>query len=78
MKAQAVQDEQVRETARANSLDKFSLGVGDQLSKLMIARMSENDALVKRYLEEPEFQNVAFEVLAREIFAAVRGGAELR
>ena len=63
----------MRETARANLLDKFSLGVRDQISKLMIERMSENDALVKRYLEEPEFQNVAFEVLAREILGAVRG-----
>ena len=50
----------MRETARANPLDKFSLGVRDQISKLMIERMSENDALVKRYLEEPEFQNVAY------------------
>ena len=44
----------------------------------MIERMSENDALVKRYLEEPEFQNVAYEVLARGIFAAVRGGGVAR
>ena len=74
VRAQAVQNEHVRETARANTLDKFSLGVRDQISKLMIERMSENDALVTRYLEEPEFQNVAYEVLAREIFAAVREG----
>ncbi len=74
VKAQAVQDETVRETARANPLDKFSLGVRDQISDLMIARMSENDSLVKRYLEETEFQNLAYEVLAKEIFAAVRGG----
>ena len=78
MKAQAVQNEHVRETARANPLDKFSLGVRDQISKLMIERMSENDALVKRYLEEPEFQNVAYEVLARGIFAAGRGGGVAR
>ena len=74
VKAQAVQDERVRETARANPLDKFSLGIRDWISDLMIARMSDNDALVKRYLEEPEFQRVAYEVLAREIFAEVRSG----
>ena len=33
VKAQAVQDERVRETARANPLDKFSLGVRDQISE---------------------------------------------
>ena len=74
VKAQAVLNERVRETARANPLDKFSLGVRDQISDLMIARMNENDALVKRYLEEPDFQDEAYEVLAKEIFAAVRGG----
>ncbi len=75
VKAQAVQDERVRETARANPLDKFSLGVRDQISDLMIARMSQNDALVKRYLEEPDFQNEAYDVLAAEIFKAVRAEA---
>ena len=78
MRAQAVQNEHVRETARANPLDKFSLGIRDQISDLMIARMSQNDALVKRYLEESEFQNVAYDGLAREIFAAVRGGEVAR
>ena len=74
VKERAVCDEKVRETERAKLLDVFRLGVWDQISKLMIERMNENDALVKRYLEEPEFQSVAYEVLAREIFAAVWGG----
>ena len=74
----AVCDEKVRETERAKLLDVFRLGVWDQISKLMVERMSESDALVKRYLEEPEFQNVAYEVLARGIFAAVRGGGVAR
>ena len=74
MKAQAVRDERVPETVRANPLDKFSLGGRDQISDLMIVRMSENDELVKRYLEEPEFQNLAYGVLAEEVFKAVRGG----
>ena len=67
---------QVKE--RAKLLDVFKLGVRDQISKLMIERMSENDALVKRYLEEPEFQNVAYDGLARGIFKAVLGGEVAR
>ena len=78
VKERAVRDEKVRETERAKLLDVLRLGVWDQISKLMIERMSENNALVKRYLEEPEFQNVAYEVLARGIFAAVRGGEVAR
>ena len=42
----AVWDEKVRETERAKLLDVFRLGVWDQISKLMVDRMSENDALV--------------------------------
>ena len=33
----------------------------------------DNDRYFFEQVREPEFQNVAFEVLAREIFAAVRG-----
>ena len=72
VKAQAVSDETVRETVRANPLDGFRLGVWDRILKLMVERMSENDALVRRYLEQPEFPSVAYDVLAREIFAALR------
>ena len=61
----------VREIAVANPFDKFSLGIRERLGQLMVERMGENDALVTRYLSDPEFQEVAFSVLAREIFQAV-------
>ena len=71
VKERAVQDEQVRLTAQANNLDKFSLGIRAQIEKLMLERMGENDAIVTRYLSDKDFQSIAFDVLAREIFAAV-------
>ena len=71
MKERAVRDEHVRQTARANNLDKFSLGIRAQIEKLMLERMGENDAIVTRYLSDKDFQSIAFEVLAREIFAEV-------
>ena len=74
VKERAVRDERVRRTAQANPLDKFRLGIRDKLGKLMIERMGENDTLVTRYMNDPEFQEIAFDVLAREIFEAV--GAE--
>ena len=74
----AVCDEKVRETERAKLLDVFRLGGWDQISKLMVDRMSENDALVGQSLREPRFRDVAFEVLARGIFAAGRGGGVAR
>ena len=71
MKERAVRNEHIRQTARANTLDKFSLGIRPEIGKLMMERMGENDALVTKYLSDKEFQHIAFEVLAREIFKAV-------
>ena len=36
--------------------------------------MGENDAIVTHFLDDAEFQEIASEVLAREIFAAVGAG----
>ena len=74
VKARAVRNEHIRQTARANTLDKFSLGIRPEIGKLMMERMGENDALVTKYLGDADFQNIAFEVLAREIFKAVGAG----
>ena len=71
VKERAVRDEGVRRMAQANTYEKFALGVRPEIGKLMIERMAENDALVTRYLDDAEFQQIASEVLAREIFAAV-------
>ena len=75
VKERAVSNERIRQTALANTLEKFSLGIRPEIGKLMMERMGENDALVTRYLSDKDFQNVAFEVLAREIFEAVEARA---
>ena len=74
VKQRAVRDEDIRQTALANTLEKFSLGIRPQIGKLMIQRMGDNDALVTRYMNDPEFQEIAFEGLARRIFEAVAAG----
>ena len=71
VRERALRDEDVRKIAVANPFEKFSLGIRERLGQLMVERMGENDALVTRYLSDPEFQEVAFAVLAREIFQAV-------
>jgi type I restriction enzyme R subunit len=38
---------------------------------LMIQRLGENDKIVTRYVEDQDFQNVAFDGLADEIFDSV-------
>jgi type I restriction enzyme, R subunit len=71
IKARASSNTQVIQTAMANPLDKFQLGVRKLIEDLMIQRMSENDKIVTRYMDDSQFQNAAFPILAREIFEAV-------
>ncbi|MCY4390664.1 MAG: type I restriction endonuclease [Chloroflexi bacterium] len=71
VKERALRDEDVRQIAVANPFDKFSLGIRERVGQMMVERMGENDALVTRYLSDTDFQEIAFAVLAREIFQAV-------
>ena len=58
-------------TGRANTFDKFALGIRTLVEQMMLERMSDNDAIVTRYMSDREFQDTAFPILAREIFEAV-------
>ena len=59
------------ETALANTFEKFSLGIRPQLTRMMIKRIADNDALVKRCLNEPDFQRIVFDGLLEGIFQAI-------
>ena len=72
IKEKASKDSQVIQTALANPLDKFQLGIRKLIEEFMVQRMGENDKIVTRYMEDPEFQNAAFPILAKAIFEAVR------
>lgn len=75
IKEKACRSEQVIQTAMANPLDKFQLGIRKLIESLMIERMSENDRIVTRYMADQDFQSSAFPILAREIFEDVRSRA---
>ena len=76
IKEKAVKDEKVIQTARANPLDKFQLGIRKLIEELMILRMADNDKIVTRYMDDQEFQNSAFPILAKEIFESIRSEDE--
>ncbi|SES01743.1 type I restriction endonuclease subunit R [Pseudomonas soli] len=71
IKAKATSNSQVIQTAMANPLDKFQLGVRRLIEELMIQRMTENDKIVTRYMDDGEFQRAAFPILAKEIFETI-------
>ena len=72
IKEKACSDERVVQTARANPLDKFELGIRSLIESLMIQRLEENDRIVSRYMDDAEFQATIFGKLAKEIFDAVQ------
>lgn len=72
IKEKACGTEGIVQMALANPMDNFEVGVHGSIKRLMIERMAENDQIVTRYMEDREFQSVAFQILAKEIFEAIR------
>jgi len=68
IKEKACKDERIIQTAKANALDKFELGIRKIIESLMMQRMSENDDIVTRYMDDADFQKVVFPLLARDIY----------
>ena len=66
-----VNDENISQTATANSFEKFELAIRQELPKLMIDRMADNDEIVKRCLNDPAFQEIVFAGLAKGIYETV-------
>src|SRR5258708_6624923 len=73
IREKASKNPQVIQTALANPLDKFQLGIRKLIEEFMVQRMGESDKIVTRYMEDPEFQNAVFPILAKAIFETVRG-----
>ena len=72
IKEKTSKNSQVIQTALANPLDKFQLGIRKFIEEFMIQRMGENDKIVTRYMDDTEFQNAAFPILSKAIFETVR------
>jgi type I restriction enzyme, R subunit len=72
IREKALKDENVIQTALANPLDKFELGIKKLIEDFMIQRVSENDRMVTRYMTDQDFQWTALSVLAKEIFDTIR------
>lgn len=71
----AKQDTEIVQRAEANVLDNFALWMKAKIEGLMIDRMDQNQEIVTKYLNEPEFQAVAFGLLVKRIYDEIRKGA---
>jgi type I restriction enzyme R subunit len=62
----AVEDERLQQAAKVNPAEKFSLVFSNLLETLMLERMDQNEAIVARFMNDPEFQRAVAARLAIE------------
>ena len=67
----AKNSEKVVKLRQANPFDKFQLGVRQMIEDLMIQRMSENDKIVTRFMDDKAFGDAAFRILSESIYNAI-------
>ncbi|MCC6345805.1 MAG: hypothetical protein IT388_01310 [Nitrospirales bacterium] len=72
IREKATKHEHIISTALANPLDKFRLGIRKLIEELMVQRMADNDKIVTWYMDDQEFQDSAFPLLAKEILDSIR------
>ena len=70
---EATNDQEVVQRAQANPFDHFALAVRQKIADLMVDRLEQNQDIVTKYFGEKEFQELAFQELARRIYGEVRG-----
>jgi type I restriction enzyme R subunit len=73
--AEAKADAEVQQRAAANSLDNFSLAMKDRLRNAIVDRMDKNEAIATRYLNEQDFEEVAYRALVKRIYEDLRAKA---
>ena len=69
-------DEQVVQQAQANALDNFAVAMKSKVENLMVDRMDQNQEIVTRYLNDPQFQGVAFKLLVEKLYNQLRRSEE--
>jgi hypothetical protein len=53
-------------------VDIFALSMKGKVEGLMLDRMDQNQEIVTRYLNDPEFQSLAFELIVKRIYDEIR------
>ena len=69
----AVGDPRLQQAAQVNPEDKFALVFSSLLESLMLERMDQNEAIVARFMDDPEFQRQVAARLASEAYRRLGG-----
>ena len=74
MEEQLYEDDTLRKQAQANSMDNFRHGFEDAFMAILIARMSKNEDLFNRIMEDEQFAELAKDMLMQNVYRRARGG----
>lgn len=69
----AVNNEKLREVAKANTLENFDLIFEKMVEGLFIERMEGNEDIFARLMNDSAFRNLATEYLVKEVYHRIRG-----
>lgn len=74
----ATQVDAVRQAAENNPIGKFQLVFGEILESLFIERMDMNEDLFAKYMNDPEFKEVAAEWLGQQVYSKIPKNLEYK
>lgn len=72
VKAQAVQDELLKQAANANTIDNFKYVFDKALQGYFIDRMEQNEDIFNRFMSDKDFQRVVEEHLRTDVYEQIR------
>ena len=72
IEAQAAERNDIRQAARANSLDDFKLVFEQALDGLFIDRMEGNDEIFRRVMGDEQFRSIAAQYLLQKVYEQAR------
>jgi type I restriction enzyme, R subunit len=72
IREEAIADEELRQVAQANTIDKFRFVFDKALETLFIDRMEQNEELFAKFMNDQDFQKIVREHLLREVYSEIR------
>ncbi|MDZ7730624.1 MAG: hypothetical protein U5K37_06440 [Natrialbaceae archaeon] len=70
IKEDALEDDQLRQSARVNSEDNSALEFDSTLTELFIDRMDQNRDLFQKFMDNDDIQEIITEHLRKEVYEA--------
>lgn len=72
IREQAVADENIRQAAKANTLENFSYVFLKALESLFIDRMEQNEEITAKYMNEEDFRRIVSQDLMKRVYNQIR------